>query len=547
MRPISLMCAVLRNVTSTLTRRTNFREWAAAWKGPDNYGGFAGVGVHHAVAALDDVWNTLEGDGFFVSLDMQKAFDKTDAKLAIRCLKELGMSHNWERFFTKVWDQKRFIKIGDSISAVQLDTGCLPQGDAFSVIAMSAVLLAATLDTSSQLQAGERQTVYLDDRNAILMTEVRAKEHVRRWTRWADTLGLKENASKMVIVAKKKGTIQDVELEAHSAQTVRALGHDFVQKGCRQAGTAVKRLQDALERAKKIKFLGFIGGRLQREAFRSLVVSKAAWGWWMTSPPKKLCRQFVEVTRQALKTTTAMASTNLQRMLRGHNMDLEHVAATQAMNMWMKTGGNTQGAWLKRIKAWHEDNGGELRDGQVWHMEGITWTPQLWDANKGKAQHLQREEWRRRIWYQFVEGKRHDAVELRENKENGYDENVCKMARTLYGSEHIGAPERKIMEGTATSELTTARWRKEALDDIRCHWCGHDESPSWEHLAWKCKHFSESRPKRPQTALQRRMGWPSVKDRGYDVQVLRHLSETRLAVLRHHFDDLKAGRPRRWQ
>ena len=33
----------------------------------------------------------------------------------------------------------------------------------------------------------------------------------------------------------------------------------------------------------------------------------------------------------------------------------------------------------------------------------------------------------------------------------------------------------------------------------------------------------------------------------YDVQVLNHLSEIRLAVLRHHFDDLQAGRPRHWQ
>ena len=191
-------------------------------------------------------------------------------------------------------------------------------------------------------------------------------------------------------------------------------------------------------------------------------------------------------------------------------MDLEHVAATQAMNTWMKSGGSTQGAWLKRIRAWHSGNGGDMRDEQVWQMEGNEWTPQTWEATKGKTQHLQREVWRRNIWYQFTEGKRHDAMESRGHAEDGYDENVCKTARALYGSELIGAPGRKIMEGAATSELITAKWRKENLDGISCHWCGQDEPPDWEHLAWKCSHFSMNRPKRPLTVSQRRMGWPTA-------------------------------------
>ena len=64
-----------------------------------------------------------------------------------------------------------------------------------------------------------------------------------------------------------------------------------------------------------------------------------------------------------------------------------------------------------------------------------------------------------------------------------------------------------------------------------CAWCGTAAIPSWEHLAWFCKGFEQSRCAVPSDRLQFVLGWPIGSGRCYDAAVLAHLSGVRPAIL----------------
>jgi hypothetical protein len=368
-------------------------------------------------------------------------------------------------------------------------------------------------------------------------------------------MGLRENADKMKVMKRSGSDLDDATLQAGKAEQVRVLGVDFgVQRKDRESGTCRARVQQAAARAAKIKHLHFLGYGRVKAATRSYVMAKAAWGWWRSPPDRGSVRAATQARRQALKLTTAQVSSDLQRMLAGHDLDLPFAAAAGAVNAHMAaqarrttetTAASGRAAWFTRVRSFVEKYGGRYEEEHHrWSFGDLVWTAGIWAEVKGKVMHLLREGWRREVFDRFANSGRGDARGLCE-RERAYDERLIKRVRQMHDSSRTSRGMRHVLQGGAVSFATCSRWRKEPLPDV-CEDCRQAIVPSWEHIAWDCagQLFAEGRPRRPGSSLARRLGWPTttVMDdtAATDAEwaCLEHLARVRGRVLDRHY-----GRP----
>ena len=104
------------------------------------YGGVPGKGAEDAIAPLlvkeSQKW-------ILASLDLTKAFDFADPTLVIKVLRHLGMATRTARLLQFAWtNQVRYLQLaGETLPAPSQVQSSLPQGDVFSMIGMTAVLI----------------------------------------------------------------------------------------------------------------------------------------------------------------------------------------------------------------------------------------------------------------------------------------------------------------------------------------------------------------------------------------------------------------------
>lgn len=82
--------------------------------------------------------------------------------------------------------------------------------------------------------------------------------------------------------------------------------------------------------------------------------------------------------------------------------------------------------------------------------------------------------------------------------------------------------------------------RQPKIWSFDCPWCSK-QNEDWDHAAWTCAHRAGGPQKEPDDGLQRRLGWPSEKNRAYDEQVIDWLAEARAAMIQRR----KSGGSRR--
>jgi hypothetical protein len=212
---------------------------------------------------------------------MAKAYDKCHIDLALACLTRLGLDSRLAKILSQTWRRRRWLKFGREFSTTSFAVTCLPQGCPMSVVALIAVLTGPARDVKSRIGGDAAQSIYLDDRNAIVSSVPHALTFIDTWKAWATILGLKENDQKTVVVTRTGRPIEnEPRLERLRKPSARVLGIDLNEEGCYQTATADDRLRKAVERCKRIKHLAFLGRRQLRMTAESLVTSAAAWGWW---------------------------------------------------------------------------------------------------------------------------------------------------------------------------------------------------------------------------------------------------------------------------
>ena len=265
----------------------------------------------------------------------------------------------------------------------------------------------------------------------------------------------------------------------------------------------------------------------------SLVVPKAAWGAWTSLVP---VRSINNLVRKLAGSSHNQASSDLFFLLSGHGLHPEFSAAMQAYSYlatevrrrarpWPARA--TRGTWLHTVRSWLLSLGWEEAGPWRWrHMElqtEIQWSQPLTSADAAKEKHVLRESWRRVLFDQFLASSRRDAQAV---GNPAYDEvRVCRARQMFQRTDTHG---RAVMFGAVVSDARFDRMKRREIQ--RCKWCNdHDAIPGWIHLAWECSGFALHRPRTPEDAFQKILGWPTGHLQDNDV--LSHLARVRSCLL----------------
>lgn len=266
-----------------------------------------------------------------LSLDLAKAFDYCMPRLAIRCLERLGLNRQTTSLCSLASEnQQQLLQLGMDITSCPIAVNqSLPQGDAFSPMALNAIMVGPTRSVERTLQATEAMATYLDDHTFVCKTAERANDTMSRWQEWGKQMGWKENVSKTKVVVTTRGNAKQKAKKTFGTtmvQNTRVLGIDF---GSRTSPTATARVQEAGQRLRRIKHFpgGFV---VKRQLVKTTVMSLESWRWWRHDPPKHLGEKLRVSIGRALLSNAGWASKDLGKILRGHDTDLGFAAGTCA-------------------------------------------------------------------------------------------------------------------------------------------------------------------------------------------------------------------------
>ena len=213
-----------------------------------------------------------------LSMDMRKGFDMAHPALMTGLLRHHGLPELWTRHFVNVWHcQKRWMQHGRYMRERPVTvTTATPQGDPFAPLAFVVLLCEAGRRLPDHVPH-TAQTLYVDDRNAIVRGAQAAAQVWQYWLGWTRRLGLEENETKLKIVPKRaslREAVQRAGLDARrlTAQA-RVLGVDFLQEGMGEEPTTamqrwesgrklIARLASAGLAARRSKLISAVPGSL---------------------------------------------------------------------------------------------------------------------------------------------------------------------------------------------------------------------------------------------------------------------------------------------
>ena len=535
LRPIVVQSVVWRIICSALIRRQSTRDWALQCVPDTCYGGLKGREALQAVIALAE--HHAEHKGPIIALDLEKAFDTVDPRLALDVLARAGAPRQWLSLVKRVWlHQTRWIQYaGHTHETPAQVKRSIPQGDALSPLALILLLAAPVKDVEAHEAAcGLLQSNFVDDRAASCRTAAQAHRYMQRWTRWSARFGLLENFDKMEVMTSERhfGELRRLGFAAKCLKTaIRVLGVDLtarLQDTVRP--TAEKRNEEG--KAVTARLMRMPASlHVKRKLWSSRVLSKISWGRGLRLPRADEISQFSSLYKRVTR-RPSLASPWLTSLFEGPSQSHEFRAGFQAAKaLWR--------AVLKRPMLWEVSVRKNTWQGEVRHwLSKLGWrttAPWQWQhlacgyfdmsrPPRPDADHRIRESWRRAQFAKFLDQGRH---ELEGISVPAYCEQTVKRTSAAFRQpiEHF----RGILTGAACSIAMQRAMRQQGVGS--CCWCSSGAVPCWHHLAWQCSHFLPSRPPTPAGELQCRFGWMQHHDVAYGTTVLRHLAAVRQAVL----------------
>ena len=194
LRPISVTSLIWRICCKARFRHKDTQAWMKRVMPKYVYGGVPGRGTQDAMGPL--LYHTHRY-WYVGTLDLEKAFDHADPVLATSVMKHCGLDpkiadmlcHNWTH-------QARWLQLlGQTFPECTFVSSSLPQGDSWSMAAMSFPLLPAAKDIQAAF-AGVQQALFADDRSFACSTSGQLAAVSRKWGTWMQFLGLRENVGK---------------------------------------------------------------------------------------------------------------------------------------------------------------------------------------------------------------------------------------------------------------------------------------------------------------------------------------------------------------
>ncbi|CAL1162046.1 unnamed protein product [Cladocopium goreaui] len=365
--------------------------------------------------------------------DLTKAFDFADPTLAIRVLRHLGMATRTARLLQFAWThQVRYLQFaGETLSRPSHVRSSLPQGDVFSMLGMTAVLIPI----ANLIQAAHPctvQSLYADDRSWASpdVPELLAVRDL--WHTWTARVGLQENIPKEQIFHRNKAMRRELTSLGLPATSVNKettiLGFTMMPAQRRKATKKdVGRVQEATRRAKRCAAIPGPHHRRIRIA-RMTVPTKAAWGMLCRQPTKKEQNAVFLLAKQVHR-WPKQASTDLLRVVLGHFWDLALQSASTAIRILSRWVGRTRTdlpPWPTKRSGWTNS----VRE--VMKQMGYVETTEAWVWNhphtrplslklaavrqqpNSVLQHELRQAWRYHHYHLWRSGTRRDATVCRD-------------------------------------------------------------------------------------------------------------------------------------
>eukprot|EP00435_Cladocopium_sp_Y103_P065898 s303_g28.t1 len=249
---------------------------------------------------------------------------------------------------------------------------------------------------------------FVDDRTFVARSAEQAMRVINKWIRWSSTLGLRENLTKLSVVA--AGSIVEDAMRDQGAssnwfqQSIRVLGLDFTYAHSVAVTPSMQcRLNDAKDRLRRVQHAP-VSNKQKAVLISMLVVPKATWGcWWQA--PKDMFHGLQMQINKVLGVYKSHGSPDLLKLLRGHALQVDAKAAMDAVsNMHMVV--STQycppwsdrqcaGTWLRRVSGCLSSWGWRTEGPFRWKHDSCGLMDMRVAGQTAKHMHSVRESWRR--------------------------------------------------------------------------------------------------------------------------------------------------------
>ena len=412
LRPVSIASVFWRTYTKACFKKTETQTWLRETMPDFVYGGIPKRGVQDGVGRL---LKCVHDSWFVGTLDLSLAFDMASPHLAVKAMKCLGMCHQLANMLLDAWqDQTRYLQfLGETDPmGVKVDRS-LPQGDSFSMCAMTCLILPAALAIREQFPQAV-QVIFADDRSFATPSASQLAQVSKTWQVWTKKLGLQENMGKAQyshFTIKGRRQLVGAGLQPDRIKdNIRILGFSFTPARGRKADENEKqRLKDSQAKASKCACLpGGVKRRVRLAQYS--VLPKARWGWLFRRPALSDIRQLEGCARRLLK-KQKQASPFLFSLVRGHAWDLRFTAVCEAVaivhrmlnraRVELEDFPRARSGWVGAMRKGLRDLGWvEMGRSWKWHHQPLGFFLTLrhgqqgWQDDLKLVQHQLRETWR---------------------------------------------------------------------------------------------------------------------------------------------------------
>ncbi|CAK0789281.1 unnamed protein product [Prorocentrum cordatum] len=527
LRPISVTSSWYRLWASARFRSHDCSEWIDTWWDDAMLGARKAAEAHEGIA-----WavGAAAAGKYLTSWDFSLAFDHTDPEIAAKAFDTLGMPSNVNNMLSEMWcHQLRWLQLGQAVHPEpQRVASSLPQGDPFSPLGLSAVLLAPLLRLRHTCP-GVDCRLYVDDRTWAADTAADLKAGGDVWCDASDVFGFVENEGKKQWLHKTPHGRKRLEEDGIDGTCIvdsaTVLGAKITggvrRKASRKERRKLEEAKRQLRRAAKLPTAP--RDRLRVAAAGPL--AKGCWGW-VEGPPNQLDTRQADAAVARVARAPKAALVPLRRLLLGHRADLRYRASHDAVVACARVERKDRGRGSITDVPWTQQGTKGLPAAFDRHLSWTGWrrTPEAWtwehaelpeavfSLRRGSPHwkeprwlgHLLREAWRWRLHKDAIDSARHEAVQVRGWGAGGYDPVRIKAVQDL--AQTKGNKAMRVLSGAIVSPLCVTR--ADGLPDGQCPWC-RASLGSHDHLAWQCDGLAQERPAGalPADAMQRRFFW----------------------------------------
>eukprot|EP00435_Cladocopium_sp_Y103_P075840 s59_g66.t1 len=496
--------------------------------------GHRGPDVQNILLSLDLAYDA-ESYPYGVALDFAKAFDSCDYHLCTNLLRHLGLPLQIILLLESQWgNSQRWLSFNGATSQRPLGNLMgLPQGDAWSPLCMSLLLLVAARHAEAH-EPLAKQFLFLDDRTIVAPTCDSLLNAMRGWQPLYNLTRLRNHSAKEQVWSRTPGAFATMHMKGLQPKcAVKVLGVTLGMgmASRKRSETELQRDQKILRSANRIAALP-CSLKLRSKLAACILAPGRAWGEVLNGrcPTKKENQAFALLYRKAVKGFQNYGGHDSRDLtaclLHGHCSDLIFYSSQRAMvalHKWFQA--SPRESWPDGPRPSTQALRKAVRClGAVWDHDGFSFFNGTWKFSQPvewapRLAHLWRQHWRRRRFNAWLQGSRRDAVIARScsvEPKTALLDSLRTCADTCTGHE------RAILTGGLMTDAHIHGLRHECWD------CGLQTCPSTHHTLWVCSAWSSLRLlEEPRDPMLSRLGWNQF---GPNIKLLRQMALIRQAA-----------------